>query len=496
MRPTSLASPFVDVLMRGPTTTRKKITTPRPFVDIKFVQEQQTPTVKELIQAYNMGRPYKQSFEDMKLGFHGKSNQDFYGPNSDIERLQSQGNAIIRIDELNPEQQPAQQFVDSAKSQKELSRLLKFKERLQSLDLDDKTRDKMEDVLLQRYTEYLVKYPTMTDENGQEIDSSMYLLNLFKPQERDDGEAVNINASQAGGQTVSRDELFNQRVAELMKTQRNVRTGKKERVQDIIEGYETLEDANRMFTDTERRDRDDKISEKKREVNERKLMKEQEKMVNLEREIARNKGKRQQKRGLEALSKTDEEREQDVKRAEMKRAKILEKQLEQQKEKRERQLMRDQEIKTDLVRANDGQKSLDEEMELAFEADRKYQELQQLAKDIKEAESRGEIDATYYNEYYTMAEQYYKIERKLGKPTNKIGIPSLSNYGRGDNVVLIKTIKNQVEMKTGKKPPKVRSVSKKSSAKKTSFKQPLKSSIKKSGPITPMRPIVYDDEDE
>lgn len=218
MRPTSLASPFVDVLMRGPTTTRKKITTPRPFVNIKFVQEQQTPTVKELIQAYNMGRSYKNSFEDMKLGFHGKANQDFYGPNSDIERLQSQGNAIIRIDELNPEQQPAQQFVDSAKSQKELSRLLKFKERLQSLDLDDKTRDKMEDVLLQRYSEYLVKYPTMTDENGQEIDSSMYLLNLFKPQERDDGEAVNINASQAGGQTVSRDELFNQRVAELMKT--------------------------------------------------------------------------------------------------------------------------------------------------------------------------------------------------------------------------------------------------------------------------------------
>jgi hypothetical protein len=168
---------------------------------LKFPNQENSITMKEIIRLYDTHdkRKYIYSNGSMRDGFKPSNYKGLVDAEDLYKQIQNQGGQVVyKIDELT-DQQP----IDNNQEQlKELDRLNRFKQKIEKMNFDKNTKDKLLGNLLGKYQEFSFKYPEIKDPNtGKTIESTAYILNLFRPQESlsadinkpQDGEEVNVN---------------------------------------------------------------------------------------------------------------------------------------------------------------------------------------------------------------------------------------------------------------------------------------------------------------
>jgi hypothetical protein len=193
LRPKNLMSPFNDTPIRGfvRTDTQNDLKdVPIGWKKIYMPKEEKDIAYKDVIRfhefGYNPNKQYRE-IESNKEGFKRNLLQGYYNADDEYEKIRNLGGQVVyRVDELTDEVVDKNSMNEVSEK---LSRLNKFRKRLDGMDIDPETKKQLQNNLISQYQEFLVAHPKIKDpDTGQEIESSSYILNLLRPFE--DGQAV------------------------------------------------------------------------------------------------------------------------------------------------------------------------------------------------------------------------------------------------------------------------------------------------------------------
>lgn len=207
-----------------------------------FPQKQQHHTMKDILYHFNMApddRDWKRvekPKEAMQKAMIALAQQQ-----TEAERVQNAGGIMITKEQIFP----VDVSTGSPQSQEDelmqkIDRLRKFQERVNKMNISKEEKDKLFKSLYDDVSNLAMVVPTIKDpDTGKEVDSVEFLLKYMDVKGR---APDTIYSNQGQTVQVSRDDLYNQKVAELMKTQRNIKTGGKQSVNELKQQYEMMED--------------------------------------------------------------------------------------------------------------------------------------------------------------------------------------------------------------------------------------------------------------